>query len=181
MTVLKQVERSATVAFCPHANLLALGTVAGAIDMSFSTSSVLEVCDLLWLLGTAAAGAQDLRAHVPTISAGLSRGLCLVRTSTAACGVSTGAGTFQQACMGPARRSARGKVTCSWPHQQPVQHPQHALTRHFNTLPCSMAYWRVAWRMGQWCCGTLQPSLTQRPGWTASPRCWQRCRSILER
>ena len=58
MTVLKQVERSATVAFCPHANLLAMGTVAGAIDMSFSTSSVLEVCYLLWLLGTAAGARQ---------------------------------------------------------------------------------------------------------------------------
>lgn len=62
MTVLKQVERSATVAFCPHANLLAMGTVAGAIDMSFSTSSVLEVCDLFWLcLGTAAAAARQAR------------------------------------------------------------------------------------------------------------------------
>ena len=43
MPVLKSVDRSATVAFCPVAPLLAAGTVAGAIDMSFSTSSVLEV------------------------------------------------------------------------------------------------------------------------------------------
>lgn len=39
---LKQIERSATGAFCPHGPFLAAGTVAGAIDMSFSTNSVLE-------------------------------------------------------------------------------------------------------------------------------------------
>jgi protein transport protein SEC31 len=43
MPHLKQIERSATVGFCPGAPLLAAGTVAGAIDMSFSTNSVLEV------------------------------------------------------------------------------------------------------------------------------------------
>jgi protein transport protein SEC31 len=40
---LKCVERAATVAFCPHTGMLAAGTVAGAVDMSFSTNSVLEV------------------------------------------------------------------------------------------------------------------------------------------
>jgi hypothetical protein len=39
------IDRSATVGWCPvqGPSLLACGTVAGAIDMSFSTSSVLEV------------------------------------------------------------------------------------------------------------------------------------------
>ena len=48
MAPLKQVERASTVAFCPAAGrlLLAAGTVAGAIDMSFSTSSVLEIFSL---------------------------------------------------------------------------------------------------------------------------------------
>ena len=44
MTYLKQIDRSAAVGFCPVAPLLAAGTVSGAIDMSFSTNSVLEVC-----------------------------------------------------------------------------------------------------------------------------------------
>lgn len=39
------LERNALVGLCPTAPLMALGTVAGAIDMSFSTSSVLEVRD----------------------------------------------------------------------------------------------------------------------------------------
>lgn len=41
---IKYAERSATLALCPTAPLLATGTVAGAFDMSFSTSSKLEVC-----------------------------------------------------------------------------------------------------------------------------------------
>lgn len=44
MPPLKQIDRSATVGFCPVAPLLAAGTVAGAIDMSFSTNAMLEVC-----------------------------------------------------------------------------------------------------------------------------------------
>ncbi|KAF8071322.1 SEC31B [Scenedesmus sp. PABB004] len=43
---LMQIDRSATVAFAPGGPFLAAGTVAGAIDMSFSTSSVLEVFGL---------------------------------------------------------------------------------------------------------------------------------------
>lgn len=52
------IDRSATVGWCPvqGPSLLACGTVAGAIDMSFSTSSVLEVggvqqcrTSLVWL------------------------------------------------------------------------------------------------------------------------------------
>ena len=48
MAPLKQVDRSATVGFCPTVGrpLLAAGTVAGAIDMSFSTSAVLEIFSL---------------------------------------------------------------------------------------------------------------------------------------
>lgn len=48
MAPLKQIERSATVGFCPTVGrpLLAAGTVAGAIDMSFSTSAVLEIFSL---------------------------------------------------------------------------------------------------------------------------------------
>ncbi|GIL46865.1 hypothetical protein Vafri_3734 [Volvox africanus] len=46
MPHLKQLDRSATGAFCPHASYLAAGTVAGAIDVSFSTSSVLEIFPL---------------------------------------------------------------------------------------------------------------------------------------
>jgi hypothetical protein len=39
------IDRSASVGWCPvgHQPLLAAGTQSGAIDMSFSTSSVLEV------------------------------------------------------------------------------------------------------------------------------------------
>ena len=43
MPALKRLDRSATVAFCPQSGLMAAGTVAGAIDMSFSTSSTLDV------------------------------------------------------------------------------------------------------------------------------------------
>jgi protein transport protein SEC31 len=39
---IKGVDRSATLAFCPTAPFLAAGSVAGAIDLSFSTSSALE-------------------------------------------------------------------------------------------------------------------------------------------
>lgn len=39
------IDRSASMGWCPvgHQPLLAAGTQSGAIDMSFSTSSVLEV------------------------------------------------------------------------------------------------------------------------------------------
>eukprot|EP00798_Chlamydomonas_sp_ICE-L_P017882 gene17882-24273_t len=43
MAYLKTLERSSTPSFCPAGGLMAAGTVAGAIDMSFSTNSVLEV------------------------------------------------------------------------------------------------------------------------------------------
>lgn len=43
MPSLKVVDRSATVAFCPVAGLLATGTMAGALDASFDTASRLEV------------------------------------------------------------------------------------------------------------------------------------------
>lgn len=44
MALLKTVDRSATVAFCQNApQFLAAGSVAGAIDLSFSTNSHLEV------------------------------------------------------------------------------------------------------------------------------------------
>lgn len=49
MAPLKQIERSATVGFCPTPagkSLMAAGTVAGAIDMSFSTNAVLEIFSL---------------------------------------------------------------------------------------------------------------------------------------
>eukprot|EP00201_Polytomella_parva_P000598 CAMPEP_0175077168 /NCGR_PEP_ID=MMETSP0052_2-20121109/23216_1 /TAXON_ID=51329 ORGANISM="Polytomella parva, Strain SAG 63-3" /NCGR_SAMPLE_ID=MMETSP0052_2 /ASSEMBLY_ACC=CAM_ASM_000194 /LENGTH=971 /DNA_ID=CAMNT_0016346555 /DNA_START=120 /DNA_END=3032 /DNA_ORIENTATION=+ len=51
MPILKEIERSATVAFCPQSSLLAAGTVAGAIDISFSTSSILEVFALDYSAG----------------------------------------------------------------------------------------------------------------------------------
>jgi hypothetical protein len=41
--LLKTAERSATVSFCQNGPYLAAGSVAGAIDLSFSTSSQLEV------------------------------------------------------------------------------------------------------------------------------------------
>lgn len=43
---LAYIDRSASVGWCPvgHQALMAAGTQSGAIDMSFSTSSVLEVC-----------------------------------------------------------------------------------------------------------------------------------------
>ncbi len=37
------LDRNALCGLCPTGPYMALGTVAGAIDMSFSTSSVLEV------------------------------------------------------------------------------------------------------------------------------------------
>ena len=43
MASLKEAHRSAALAFSPNASYLAAGTVAGAIDMSFSTTSTLEV------------------------------------------------------------------------------------------------------------------------------------------
>lgn len=43
MAALKQVNRCATTAFCPTAPLLAVGTMAGAVDLSFSTTACLEV------------------------------------------------------------------------------------------------------------------------------------------
>ena len=39
----KQVNRCATVAFAPNAPFIATGTMAGAIDLSFSTTACLEV------------------------------------------------------------------------------------------------------------------------------------------
>lgn len=43
MTYIKLLQRSAVVAFSPDASLLATGTVAGAVDMDFSSVSTLEV------------------------------------------------------------------------------------------------------------------------------------------
>jgi len=40
---IKEIERSAMFTFCPSGPFLAAGSVAGAIDLSFSTSSQLEV------------------------------------------------------------------------------------------------------------------------------------------
>ena len=50
MASLKEAQRSAALAFSPNASYLAAGTVAGAIDMSFSSSSTLEV-SLAYILG----------------------------------------------------------------------------------------------------------------------------------
>ncbi|KDD72951.1 hypothetical protein H632_c2699p0, partial [Helicosporidium sp. ATCC 50920] len=46
MAAVKRIDRSATIAFSPVGPFLAAGSVAGAIDLSFSTSSVLEIFDL---------------------------------------------------------------------------------------------------------------------------------------
>lgn len=43
---IKSIERSAMFTFCPSAPFLAAGSVAGAIDLSFSTSSQLEIFSL---------------------------------------------------------------------------------------------------------------------------------------
>lgn len=40
---LKEISRSATCAFCPTEPLIAMGTMAGAVDLSFSTNSTIEV------------------------------------------------------------------------------------------------------------------------------------------
>jgi protein transport protein SEC31 len=61
MAPLLSIDRSATVGFCPTAAgraLLAAGTVAGAIDMSFSTSAVLEIFSLDFASGQ----------HAPTLA-----------------------------------------------------------------------------------------------------------------
>ena len=42
----KEVNRSASVAFAPDAPFLAAGTMAGAVDMSFSSSANLEIYKL---------------------------------------------------------------------------------------------------------------------------------------
>lgn len=46
MATLKAIERSATVAFAPTASMMAVGTMAGAIDPSFSSSASLEILEL---------------------------------------------------------------------------------------------------------------------------------------
>lgn len=43
MSGIKRIDRSATFSFCSNAPFLATGSVAGAIDLNFSTNSVLEV------------------------------------------------------------------------------------------------------------------------------------------
>ncbi|KAL4586251.1 hypothetical protein LXL04_010886 [Taraxacum kok-saghyz] len=43
---IKEVNRSASVAFAPEAPLIAAGTMAGAVDMSFSSSANLEIFQL---------------------------------------------------------------------------------------------------------------------------------------
>nr|GEW11225.1 protein transport protein SEC31 homolog B-like isoform X1 [Tanacetum cinerariifolium] len=43
---IKEVNRSASVAFAPDAPYLAAGTMAGAVDMSFSSSANLEIFKL---------------------------------------------------------------------------------------------------------------------------------------
>ncbi len=43
MTAVRSVDRSGCLAFSGGSPLLAVGTVAGAFDMNFSTASVLEV------------------------------------------------------------------------------------------------------------------------------------------
>lgn len=40
---IKEVNRSASVAFAPDAPFIAAGTMAGAVDMSFSSSANLEI------------------------------------------------------------------------------------------------------------------------------------------
>jgi hypothetical protein len=76
--MLKTLERSATVAWCPAAGgLLAAGTVAGAIDPTFSTNSVLEVRQ-----GSTAARVQLINTGVTLITrdcAGIFVRLCVWR------------------------------------------------------------------------------------------------------
>ncbi|CAG9463141.1 unnamed protein product [Pedinophyceae sp. YPF-701] len=43
---IKQIDRAATTAFCPNAPYIATGSMSGAIDMSFSTNSTLEIFNL---------------------------------------------------------------------------------------------------------------------------------------
>ena len=43
---LKQISRSGTVAFAPTSSYMAVGTMAGAIDLAFSSTPVLEVYQL---------------------------------------------------------------------------------------------------------------------------------------
>lgn len=43
MPCLRQIQKSATVTFAPHASLIATGSVSGAVDASFSTDSTLQV------------------------------------------------------------------------------------------------------------------------------------------
>ena len=147
MTALKQVERSATVAFCPHANLLA---VVGAIDMNFSTSPSLQ-CSC----GCCAQAEKKqiaLLEHACSCFHDLWRGLCLLRTSAAAHGVSAGARTLQQACMRPARRRTLPARTNAL-HMHALTPLDHVALQHGNT--------------GGWPGGWVSRAvalLTQRPG-----------------
>ncbi|CAI7930954.1 unnamed protein product [Closterium sp. NIES-54] len=50
-----EVHRSATVAFAPTEPLIAMGTMAGAIDLSFSSSACLEIFRLEFASTTASA------------------------------------------------------------------------------------------------------------------------------
>lgn len=43
MVLVRYIERSAVVSFCPSAPYLLAGSAASAIDLNFSTASVLEV------------------------------------------------------------------------------------------------------------------------------------------
>ncbi|KAK9829183.1 hypothetical protein WJX72_004364 [[Myrmecia] bisecta] len=51
MAPLREAPRSGTVAFSPSAPFIAMGTVAGATDMSFSTNSTLEVFKVDFVVG----------------------------------------------------------------------------------------------------------------------------------
>ena len=46
MACIKEVNRSASVAFAPDAPYMAAGTMAGAVDMSFSSSANLDIFKL---------------------------------------------------------------------------------------------------------------------------------------
>lgn len=46
MSCIKRVDRSAYVAMAPEAPFIAAGTMAGAVDLSFSSSSNLEIFEL---------------------------------------------------------------------------------------------------------------------------------------
>jgi len=161
MTLLT-IERSATVGFCPvAAPFIAAGTAAGTVDISFSTSSVLEVSQCLQDDCRPAKHARvscarfDLEIrHMQVFS--------LNFASSDASPVLSGAvpvpERFHRIAWGSKPSDATSlpvsECCCDcWLDERP-----RSLTMPCCSMACSLAVWRT----GASACGTLQPSWMDR-------------------